>query len=325
MGPVPAVHLHIHSRAFQFAGVDYGGPLNVRLAPGRGHRAHKCYIALFVCMSTRACHIELVEDYSSAAFLAAFTCFCSRRGLPQEMWSDNGTTFVGAARELAESYDKVMRDPLIRAHLLHNRVVWHFIPPNAPHFGGLWEAGIKSVKHHLRRVLCDSTPTVSELRTLLTGVETILNSRPLVPLNDDPESFDACTPAHLLIGGSLVLPPAPLLYDANPRYLTRWQNVRRRHEQFWRVWASDFLNTLQQRTKWQVTRENLKIGDLVLIKDQNLPPAKWLLGRVIEVKPGRDGLVRVAVIRTASSTFTRSIYQLCKLPVSAGESEPALG
>ena len=173
------------------------------------------------------------------------------------------------------------------------------------------------MKHHLKRVLGDTTPTVAELRTLLIDIEAILNSRPLVPLKDDPESFDAMTPAHILIGGLLVIPPIPTLYSSNPRYLTRWQNVRLRLELFWRAWTTDFLNTLQQRTKWQIVRENLKIGDLVLVKDQNLPPSKWLLGRVIAVSPEKDGLVRVAKVRTCGSTFIRSIYQLCKLPVSA--------
>ena len=324
MGQVPPVRLHVQARAFQFSGVDYAGPMNVRLASGRGHRSHKCYIALFVCMTTRACHIELVENYTSAAFLAAFDCFCNRRGLPQEMWSDNGTTFVGAARELGENYARLMRDPQIQAHMVDNRVEWHFIPPNAPHFGGIWESGVKSVKHHLKRVLGDSTPTVSEMRTLLTGVEAILNSRPLVPLKDDPESFDALTPAHILIGGLLVIPPIPTLYDSNPRYLTRWQDMKLRLEMFWRAWTSDFLHTLQQRTKWRIARENLKVGDLVLIKDQILPPSKWLLGRILSVNPGRDGLVRVVKVRTHASTFNRSVTSLVKLPVSANESGPTL-
>ena len=80
--------------------------------------------------------------------------------------------------------------------------------------------------------------------------------------------------------------------------MTRWQDMRLRLEMFWHAWTTDFLNTLQQRTKWQTARENLKAGDLVLVKDQNLPPSKWLLGRVILVYLGKDGLVRVAKIRT---------------------------
>lgn len=84
------------SRPFLHSGLDYAGPFQVRTSKGRGHKSHKSYPALFVCSSTRAIHLELVSDYSSEAFLAAFRRFVSRRGLPSDLYSDNGTTFVGA-------------------------------------------------------------------------------------------------------------------------------------------------------------------------------------------------------------------------------------
>lgn len=73
------------SRIFAHCGVDYAGPISVRTGSGRGNKSHKAYIALFICLSTRAIHLELMDNYSTAAFLAAFKRFTSRRGIPSDM------------------------------------------------------------------------------------------------------------------------------------------------------------------------------------------------------------------------------------------------
>lgn len=109
MGNLPAARVTALSRCFLHCGVDYAGPVQVRASPGRGITSRKAYIALFICLATRAIHLELVGDYSTHAFLNAFSRFSSHRGLPESMYSDNGTTFVGADRELAKSYRATLR------------------------------------------------------------------------------------------------------------------------------------------------------------------------------------------------------------------------
>lgn len=315
MGQLPPARLLNPRKAFEHCGLDYAGPINLRTSPGRGHKSYKGYIALFVCLASRAIHLELVSGYSTSAFLDAFARFCSRRGLPTTMYSDNGTTFVGADKELTLAYRSVISDPNLINRIVADNIQWKFIPPHAPHFGGLWEAGVRSVKQHLRRVLGSHTLTFEEFSTLLCQIEACLNSRPIGPLHDDPDYCQPLTPGHFLIGTALNLPPQSSLMDLNPNRLARWQVIRQMTEQFWRLWHSDYVNTLQQRHKWRSQNYNIDIGTLVLIKNPLLPPCKWELGRVTQCHPGSDGLTRVVTIRTAISEYKRPIVKLCILPV----------
>ncbi|XP_043466349.1 uncharacterized protein LOC122501140 [Leptopilina heterotoma] len=148
MGDLPDFRV-TPSRPFSHTGVDYAGPYDVKLSPGRGCKTRKAYIALFICCCTRAVHIELVSDGSSATFLAAFQRFVSRRGKPTNVYSDNGHNFVRADRELSQFLNELGANADLHDKLISEGIAWHFIPPNAPHFGGLWEAGVKSVNFHL--------------------------------------------------------------------------------------------------------------------------------------------------------------------------------
>ncbi|EZA52947.1 hypothetical protein X777_07643, partial [Ooceraea biroi] len=235
MGELPAVRVSAPTRCFVHTGLDYAGPVHVRASAGRGIVTRKAYIALFICLATRAVHLELVSDYSTTAFLSAFTRFCSRRGLPNSVYSDNGTTFVGADREMTLAYRNALQDPDFLNSTASDKVSWHFVPPSAPHFGGLWEAEIKSVKHHLRRVLGSHTLTYEEFTTLLYKVEACLNSRPIAPLNDSIDDFEFLTPGHFLVGSAITTHPEPSLINLRENRLTRWQVVSQISERFWKL------------------------------------------------------------------------------------------
>jgi len=157
-----------------------------------------------MCLATKAIHLEIIEDYTTAGFLAAFLRFVSRRGLPAHMYSDNDTNFHGADRELRISLQAMRTDSTLQANLANDGVQWHFIPPAAPHFGGLWEAGVKSFKFHLRRAIGSRTLSKAEFATLLCQIEACLNSRPIAAVSDDPGDLFALTPGHFLIGRSLL-------------------------------------------------------------------------------------------------------------------------
>ncbi|XP_076301442.1 uncharacterized protein LOC143219323 [Lasioglossum baleicum] len=237
-------------RAFLHCGVDYAGPIPVRTTSGRGHKSTKAYIALFVCMTTRAVHIELVGSYTTAAFMACYDRFSSRRGLPVAMYSDNGTTFQGADREVTAAFRAATRDPTVRNMLASDQVAWHFIPPSAPHFGGLWEAGIRSLKYHLKRVIGATTLTFEELTTVLSQIEACMNSRPIAPSSDNLDDYTALTPGHFLIGTAITTVPSASLLDVHDSRLTRWQLLRKLYESVWKAWSTDYLHSLQQRPKW---------------------------------------------------------------------------
>lgn len=291
--------------------------MNITPFVGRGQRTSKHYVAVFICLATKAIHLECVDDYSTDGFLAAFSRFVGRRGLPSDVYSDNGTNFQGADRELRRKVHALVRDPDLSNSVVNDGIKWHFIPPAAPHFGGLWEAGVKSFKFHLKRVIGSRTLSRAEFVTLLCRIEACLNSRPISSMSDDPTDLSALTPGHFLIGRPLISVPEDSVLSINEKRLSRWQHVQALHEQMalWRSWSRDYLHSLQQRRKWTDRRPDIGVNELVLIKNNLLPPSKWELGRIQDVHPGPDGRVRVVTVRTSSSKFKRSIAQICRLPL----------
>lgn len=277
MGSLPQSRV-TPSRPFLHTGVDYAGPLYIKSRLGKGRiPITKGYICVFICFATKAIHIELSHDMTAEAFIAALRRFTARRGIPIEIISDNGTNFVGAKRQLGELYEVYKHNfsnNLISNFLLQNEIKFTFNPPSSPHFGGLWESGVKSVKHHLNRVTKGAMMTVQEAETLLVQIEGLLNSRPLCPMTDDVDDLCALTPAHFLIGEPITAIPEPSLEHLAVNRLSRWQNVQARMQSFWKQWQTQYLHTLQQRRKWNQKNKNLKVSDLVIIKDENLPPTK---------------------------------------------------
>lgn len=236
MGNLPASRITV-ARPFTTCGVDYAGPLTIRECKRRNARHTKAYICIFVCFATKAIHIELVSDLTSDSFLAALKRFVSRRGKPSSIFSDNGTNFVGASRQMSEIYDFLRKEELknsIHEFTRDSKISWSFIPPNAPHFGGIWEAGVKSIKTHLYKIVGTVALTFEELQTVLCEIEAILNSRPLIPLSTDPNDLNYISPGHFLVGDALNSLPCHDLTDVNTNRLTRWQLIEQLRQHFWK-------------------------------------------------------------------------------------------
>ncbi|XP_046592768.1 uncharacterized protein LOC107217180 [Neodiprion lecontei] len=185
----------------------------------------------------------------------------------------------------------------------------------SPHFGGLWEAAVKCTKKHLNTVTKGLVFTFEQYYTLLVEIESILNSRPLTPLSSNPNDITALTPSHFLVGDSLLLPTEHNYLKVPDNRLSRWQHLQKVKQHFWNRWYQEYLSELQKRQKWHFNHSNLKVGTLVLLKEENLPPLQWLLGRVVEVHAGADNIVRVATVRTSTGLFKRAVKKLCPLPV----------
>ena len=166
-------------------------------------------MCLFICFTTKAIHLEAVSSLTKEACIASLKRFVARRGVPEIIFSDNAKNFIGARNDLLKL--KVIltdkkNDSLAHYATMHG-MNWMIIPPRAHNFGGLWEAGIKSAKHHLRRVMANTTLTMEEFNTLLTQVEAILNSRPISPLSSDPNDDAPLSLGHFLIGSQLTALP----------------------------------------------------------------------------------------------------------------------
>ena len=311
MGELPKARVH-PSLPFERSGVDYAGPINVRLTKIRGKGTMK--VILQSLSATRAVHIEVVEDYSSEAFIAAFHRFTARRGHCKELYSDQGTNFVGADAQLKQMIvaSSSFSSQIIKS-LAQEGTSWIFKPPGTPHFRGIWEAAVKSAKHHLRRIIGDQILTFSELATLMCPIEACLNSRPLTALTDDPFDLDFLSPSHFLIQRSSFLVPEGDATNVNVPLGKCWLLISQLAQHFWRRWSTDYLTSLQPRQKWRQQHPTVDVGNLVLIRSELTPPAKWPIARVTAIHPGSDGITRVVDLRTATTTLRRPIAKVVRL------------
>ena len=312
MAPLPRSRLQSSLKAFEKVGVDYGGPFLIK--QGRGRTRAKRYLCLFTCLTTRAVHLEMSYSLDTDSFINAFTRMTSRRGTPTYVISDNGTNFVGAERELRKLVEALDADRIMQETSKYHPIDWKFNPPCAPHFGGVFEALIKSAKKAIKAILGDADVTDEELHTAICGAEPLLNSRPITYVSSDPNDLSPLTPSHFLVG-EIGGPFAPEVLDHeqtyNPR--KRWHRVQQLLGQFWKRWRQEFLPSLNVRKKWFHARHSLKAGDVVLIVEPNASRGEWPLGRVIEAYPGDDGLVRVVKVKTKNKEYLRPVHRLCPL------------
>ncbi|XP_034179509.2 uncharacterized protein LOC117603975 [Osmia lignaria lignaria] len=322
MGILPKNRLK-QSRPFENAGLDYCGPFLIKEKKFRNKVKIKSYVVVFVCFSTKAVHLELVTDLTTETCLAAIKRFFGRRGKSKNLYSDNGTNFVGAKNEILKIKALLLssnHNDRITHDLSNEGVNWHFSPPQSPHFGGLWEAGVKQFKYHLYRTVGDSLFTYEQFNTFIIEIESILNSRPLTPLSSDPNDFSALTPAHFLIGDSLMSIPEHDFQDVPTNRLSLWQHIVKVKQHFWKRWHREYFNELLLRSKWHKgDPEQIKIDTLVTIKEDNIPPMHWSMGRIIAVHPGEDKIIRVATVKTNRGIYKRCIKKLCPLPIEIPE------
>lgn len=311
MGNLPKLRIS-QLKAFSCVGVDYAGPFSTTPIKRRGIQSTKSYICLFVCFATKALHLELASDLSSEAFLCAFRRFISRRGRCSMIFSDCGTNFVGARKQLFSLFQNAAET---------ENIEWKLHPPSGPHFSGLAEAGVKSVKTHLNRVLGQQVLTYEEFYTVLVQIEALLNSRPISPISSDPNDLSALTPGHFLTLEPISSLPDTDLSSLKLNSLSRWQLLQRLHQDFWSRWHLEYLHTLQQRGKW-LNDDNLphvQIGSMVVIKNETTSPSNWRLGRVLRLHPGTDGICRVATVHTTNGDIKRPLVKLCPLPMQLNE------
>ncbi|XP_058810933.1 uncharacterized protein LOC131675805 [Topomyia yanbarensis] len=314
------------TRPFSVCGVDLCGPFYLKSAV-RNRGPTKVYVAIFGCFSTKAVHIELVSaarnagvDRSTPAFLAALRRLVARRGKVVELHSDNATFFKGASNALNRIYRMLKVDESDRNQIFDwcsdNEICWKFIPPRAPHFGGLWEVAVKSAKTHLLKAIGNVNVAYEDMLTLLAQIEMCLNSRPLTPMPDDPSNREVLTPGHFLIGSNLQAVPEVDLKETPDNRLDHWEVTQKRFQIIWSRWYSEYLQQLQSRaTKGCNPPVSVDVGRVVIVKEDNIPPTSWPLGRIIRCHPGADDIVRLVTLRTAEAKeVVRPVARITLLP-----------
>jgi transposase InsO family protein len=314
MGQLPAIRLQQCSRPFTITGLDYFGPLEVIV----GRSRQKRYGALFTCLTTRAVHVEVAHSLDTDSAIMAIRRFISRRGSPTKLYSDNGTNFHGAERELRESLADLDQTK-IHDVMTAKGIEWHFIPPGSPHMGGAWERMVQSVKKALYAVLKEKAPRDEVLYTLIVEAEHIVNSRPLTFVSSDPDDPEAITPNHFLIGRSSNNQSPGVLDEADLCLRRQWRISQRLTDHFWKRWIREYVPTLIKRAKWHGKATTIKVGEVVLLADDDGPRNSWPLGRIIATYPGKDGQVRVVDVKTAKGTYRRPVIKIIPLNILEGE------
>lgn len=244
------------------------------------------------------------------------------------MWSDNGSNFVGAENEFKKAYLEMDHDK-IKSYLLHNVscdwIRWERNPPYASHMGGIWERQIRSVRQILTSLLHEHSTTLNDesLRTLLTEAESIVNSRPLTTEGLNDPTMEPLTPNHLLTLKTKPILPPPGVFQKEDAYCRkRWRHVQYLANLFWTRWKTEYLSNLQVRNKWTIPQRNFEVGDIVLLKHEDLPRQKWPLARVTRTSPDNiDGLVRTIelFVPNATKPLKRPIDKVVLLLESASQ------
>ncbi|XP_053690919.1 uncharacterized protein LOC128739459 [Sabethes cyaneus] len=306
MAPLPVQRITQQLRPFSAVGVDYLGPVEVVV----NRRKEKRWIALFTCLAVRAVHLEVVHSLTTQSCLMAIRRFICRRGVPDEIFSDNGTNFKGASKELIAWVKRINSE--CAESVVSSTMKWNFNPPGTPHMGGIWERMVRSVKEAMKALDDGSRLNDEVLLTTLAEAEDMVNSRPLTYV---PGESAALTPNHFLRG---MVKSVDAHVDGSIDFAESLRNVYKRSQyladQMWRRWYKEYLPTINKRTKWFAERKSLKKGDLVFVVDgQNRK--SWIRGMVEEVVVGSDGRVRQADVRTSSGVFRRGVANLAVLEV----------
>ncbi|CAM1322565.1 Uncharacterised protein at_DN1167 [Pycnogonum litorale] len=263
---------------FTYSAVDHFGPFYVK----QGRSQVKRYGVLFLCMASRAVHIEVSPKMDTDSFINALRRFLCRRGPVRQIRSDRGTNLVGADRELKRELE-AMDDVRIATMLRSQNIVWKYNPPYASHFGGIWERQIRTVRAIFSAMLKDVKVLDDDsFSTLMTEVEAIINSRPLTAVSSCPFSVPL-SPSNLLTLRETVIMPPPGVFQSSDLYCRRrWRRVQHLANVFWQRWRREVLLQMQERSKWQRKLPTLRVGDIVLLKDDSTPRNQWSIAKVSE-------------------------------------------
>lgn len=314
--PLPTERTEPGEPPFTNTGVDCFGPFNIKWM----RKSLKRYGCLFTCLATRAIHLEVLGALDADAFMNALVRFTARRGAPKKMFSDNGTNFTRADKELRAAFQGWKHDDKIASSLLRQQIEWKYIPPTASHMGGVWERQIRTVRKVLLAIVGQQVLDDERLQTLFCEAEAVVNGRPITPVSPHGDDLEALTPAHLLhMGAGPNLPLGGVFNEEN--YRRRWKHTQLLADRFWKRWVSEYLPLIRHRQRHIQPRRDYRENDMVIVVDLNTSRNQWRLGRVIKAVRSDDGLVRQVRVRTERGTLTRPVTKLCLLEGAVDNAE----
>jgi len=300
------------TKPFEHIGIDAFGPFFIHEGKStrRTNSSKKVWVLIFVCLPSRAVHLEPLNGMDTSSFRNALTRFIAIRGPIKKIRSDRGTNFTSSKNQM-EEFDTEQ----ISKELEVQGIKWDMNVPHASHHGGSWERKIGSV----RRILEASMALASnrglnrdEFNTYIAEASSVVNNTPLWATSSDPNDPTPLTPSMLLtlrentdVGLEEFKPKDLLSYGTR-----RYRRVQYLVDQFWIRWQSEYLQTLTRRHKWKRLKPCISPGDIVLLREKQSPRNQWPMARVESVKTSDDNLVRsvsISVLKPGS-TFQRKHF-----------------
>ena len=308
-------------KPYRASGIDVFGPFGVKHG---GRATHKRWVLLITCMATRAIALLPLKDMSTPTLINALIKFHNNFPGLEVIYSDNGSNFKGASREIKEAVDEWNKEQIDKEFRIQG-IEWIWGPPNCPHWGGTWERLVKSAKRHLKFLLEKDNLPLDTFETALTQVAAILNSRPLTYASTDINDMRALSPANFLYpyaitpSSTTILPSQPADGD---RLRSAWRDVRRIADEFVKRWRKEYVTTLISRTKWKTTAKNAYVGQLVVMVDDQTPRDFWTIARIDDVLSDDINHARRFRVTTANGkTYDRHITKIIPLELEAEEME----
>lgn len=281
---------------------------------------------IFTYLTFRAVHLELLHDMTADACLSAIRRFQARRGKNLCFYSDCGTNFVAADRQLKQNVAE-MRRQLGESAAQQCGVEWRFQPAYAPWRGGAWERLIRSIKSCIDYIFTNENPREDIFRNALTEAETRMNRRPLTHVPVNAEDQKQLTPNTALFGDEeLATKNAPGIFtDHDACSKSSFRRSQQLADKLYSRWIKEYLPTIVQRTKWHGETRPAQIHDIAILVDPTQPRDAWKLGRLTAVHPGADGRVRSAdiILKDGSLKKNRSIGRLAILDLDRSSNAAA--
>jgi hypothetical protein len=312
VAPLPDRRLGVKLKPFDNVGLDFAGPFDIKM--GRGKIRKKVYVLVLTCMVTRGVHLKTTGGMDTSHVIDAISRFVDVRGVPATLTSENQTSFRKADKEITEWYKTVNWDAVQDATGLGFRpnsdgIQWHFNPPNASHFGGIFEIIVKALKRAMKTVIGRADLDEEGFRTCISKIMFMLNNRP-IQQSGSIQDQAPLTPNSFVLGdlANAVFPPDFPEVTNLDRKLKQQIKVQKA---VWKRFFLEFVPLLGPRQKWSQEQENLKVDEVVIELDENQPRGVWRLVRVSKIFPSQDGLVRkVEVTSTDNKTYIRPIAKL---------------
>ena len=274
------------SSPFQVVGVDFAGPIAYKISK---KKEGKAYILLFACSLTRAVHLELLTDQTTEGFIRCLKRFIARRGRPNKIYSDNGRSFVSAAKWLKS----IMKNEKTQDYLAHHNILWQFNLSRAPWWGGQFERLVGVVKQAFYKAIGRASLSFDELEEVILDVEVAVNNRPLSYVEDDVER-PVLTPVAMMQVQPNLVPEVDADSVENADLRKRARYLRNCKDVMWSRWTAEYIRSLRERhnLKHKSKELTLKVGDVVLIQSEERNRGKWNIGIIVKLIKGQDGVVR---------------------------------